>query len=348
MSESWSSQSGDGLDDIDAWMARRNAQLALRPEANSVARDLWNQTIGSGDDLYAGNPSDLTAIGLAALGGTGAYRTAINDDDQGGRDGTSDPPASAAAAMSASTDSGGSAVSRASNGGYRQGASISVKQSSAPDPWVSDLDVIGRPQAAHADFLDSLNHNPLVRGVAGATGYAIGLPAGALRAGWHALEGVGHGLNFAGGLLCSSEARAKASDDLQAATHDALQYGRTVLANPSRLADDALSGAKAANRSLNPFATPIPDTASGAFGHELGIGANGGEVLTNIVGALAAPEVFGGIRAAQTFAATREANIAEMIGRGLDESTAKYLSKRYEGQGDHAFIQKIQKSFLGF
>src|SRR5258707_7981057 len=97
MAQGWSSQGGDDPEDIDTWLVRRNAQLALRAEADAVARNLWNQSIQSGDELYAGNPSDLTAIGLAALDGAGSYATtAANDDDQGGSGGAVGwPPAAA-------------------------------------------------------------------------------------------------------------------------------------------------------------------------------------------------------------------------------------------------------------
>jgi hypothetical protein len=75
MPRSRSSYDGDDLDDIQAWMARRNAQVALRPEAGAAGRDLWNRAIQTGDDLYAGTPSDLTAIGLAALSGAAPHLT---------------------------------------------------------------------------------------------------------------------------------------------------------------------------------------------------------------------------------------------------------------------------------
>lgn len=318
-----SSQGGNDLDDMDTWVRRRNAQLALRQEADSVARSLWNQSIRDGDDLYAGNPSDLTAIGLAALGRTGPYlsRTSSNKSVHG------------------------SLTSRNSNPGP-----VRSLPGDANVPSVSELEVIGRPTTPtpSGGFFDSLNHNPVARVAGGLGGYLLGLPVGALRGGWHALEGVGHGLNFAGGLLSSRDVRAKAWNDAQTATHDSLQYGRSVRANPSRLADDALSWARAANRSLNPLATPIQDTASATFGHELGIGANGAETLINIAGLFAAPEVAAGVNAARTFAATREANVAKLMGQGLAEPTARYLSKPYKGQGDHAVIQKTQKSVLGF
>jgi hypothetical protein len=113
------------------------------------------------------------------------------------------------------------------------------------------------------------------------------------------------------------------------------------------LASDALSAARSANRSLNPWGTPIPGTATGAFGHELGKGANAGETLANVAGVIAAPEVAAGVNAARTFAATREANVAEMMARGIDGPTARYLSKPYKGEGEHALIQKGQKSILG-
>src|SRR4051812_11541238 len=81
MPQSWFSQDGDDPDDIDAWMARRNAEVALRPEADAAGRDRWNRAIQTGGDLYAGNPSDLTAIGLTALSGAAPHLTAAANED---------------------------------------------------------------------------------------------------------------------------------------------------------------------------------------------------------------------------------------------------------------------------
>jgi hypothetical protein len=366
MPQGWSSQSGDELDDIGAWMARRNARLALRPEADSVARNLWNQSIQNGDDLYAGNPSDLTAIGLAALGGAGSHpNIAGNDDGQSGDDGASDPSPgtgaglarNGAAASGARAHDGGPYPSNPVSKGSRQEAPIfgnqgpgldRVPPSGANDPWVSELDVVGEPTplTPHRGFLDRLNHSLPARVAGGVVGYVPGLFAGVARGGWHALEGVDHGLNFAGSLFFP-EGRAKAWDETKTATHNALQYGRSVAANPSRLADDAISAGTTAAHSLVPFTT-MADTGTGEIGHEFGIGMNGGETLLNVAGLFAAPEVVGGVNAARTFAATREANIAKFMGQGLDEQTARYLSKSYKGDGDHALFQKSQKSILGF
>ena len=367
MPQGWSSQSGDDPDDFDTWMVRRNAQLALRAEADAVARNLWNQSIQSGDDLYAGNPSDLTVIGLAALDGAGSYATTgANDDDQGGSGAAFDRPSAAAGegsvhagfgATAGRADLGGPHLSRTSNNGFQHRSPISQDQdlrpvpslpSGANVPTVSELEVVGRPtyQAPHTGFLDSLNHSLAARIVGGGAGYLFGLPAGVARGGWHALEGIGDGLNFARSLVLP-EGRAKAWNEAKTATHNALQYGRSVAANPSRLVDDAVSEGTAAIHNFVPFTT-MADTATGEIGHELAIGMNGGEALANVAGFFAAPEVVGGLNAARTFAATREANIAEMMERGLNEPTARHLSKPYKGQGDHALIQKSQKSIFGF
>jgi hypothetical protein len=360
MGQFWSSQEDDDPDGVDAWMVRRNAQLALRSQADTVGRDLWNQTIQNGGELYAGNPSDLTAIGLASLGEEGSYpTTAANHDAQGGYDALN----SVAGSPEADPYGGGLGTSYQA---ARPAGSYSSTNSNpllAPNPapspgpsrigeayvpTVSELEVMGSrlTPSPHPGFLDSLNHNPAVRLASGVAGYAIGLPAGVLRGGWHALEGLGDGLNFAASLFFP-EGRAKAWNEAKAATHDALQYGQSVIANPSRLASDLAAQGKAAAHSLNPI-TPMADNAGDEWKKELGIGMNGGETAANIAGFFAAPEVFGGIKAASGFAATREANIAEMMARGLDEPTARYLSKPYEGGGDHALIQKSQKSVLGF
>lgn len=364
MPESSSSQDGDDLSDIGAWIARRNAQRALQPQADAMARNLWNQATQNGSDLYAGNPSDLSAIGLAALTGTGLYPTTGAANDQGADDDVFGP-ASVATGVGLSHDGTGASAGPAdgagpglSRTGSRAGSPISRDQnpglgSSLPGdtnaPAVSELEVVGRPanQALHSSFLDSLNHNATARVAAGGIGYLIGLPVGVGRAGWHALQGLDDGLHFAESLA-SPEGRTKAWNDTRAATHSALQYGRSVVANPSRLSNDAASAGKDAIHSLVPFTTPMASTALGELSHEFGIGMNAGETATNVAGVIAAPEVFEGLNAARTFAATREANVAKFMAQGFDEPTARYLAKPYEGQGDHAVVQKSRKSIFGF
>jgi hypothetical protein len=68
MAGGWATQRRvDDLDDIDAWMARRNTNVALRDEAEAMGRDLWDQATRDGQDLAAAQPSDLVAIGAGAL-----------------------------------------------------------------------------------------------------------------------------------------------------------------------------------------------------------------------------------------------------------------------------------------
>ena len=365
MSEGWSSPDNGDLGDLDAWMKWRNAQVALRPEADAFARNLWNQSIQNGDDLYAGNPSDLTAIGLAALDGVTPYAaTAANDDDQGGDDGAFDPYSATgaglkqdgAAASTGDASNDGPYPSNAASNTSQQGLPISGSQTPGPDrslpsgindPWVSELEVIGQPTSPtpHDGFLDRLNHSLPARVAGGAAGYLVGLPWGVARAGLHAVEGVEDGVNFARSLL-SPEGRAEALNEATSATHNALQYGRSVMADPARLAHDAASVGKTAIHDVIP--TSMADTGLGEFGHEFGLGANAGEALTNIVGAVAVPEVAEGLNAARTFAATRDANIAKFMGQGFDEQTARYLSKPYDGRGDHALISQSQNAVFGF
>jgi hypothetical protein len=54
MAGGWATQRRvDDLDDIDAWMAQRNANVALRDEAEAIGRDLWDQATRDGQDLAA-------------------------------------------------------------------------------------------------------------------------------------------------------------------------------------------------------------------------------------------------------------------------------------------------------
>lgn len=72
MGGGWLAQRRVGdFDDIDDWMAQRNADLALRQEADAVGRDLWDQATRDGQDLVAAQPGDLIAIGANALNQNG-------------------------------------------------------------------------------------------------------------------------------------------------------------------------------------------------------------------------------------------------------------------------------------
>lgn len=340
MPQGWSSQSDNDPDDIDSWMVRRNAQLALHPEADAVARDLWDQATQNGGDLYAGNPSDLTAVGLAALGGGESYTpTVAADDDQADDDG---PPFSPAGAGSGSQP-------RLRIPQNPDAPDCAAPQNKAYVPSVSELDVVGRRpvQTRHPGLLDDLNHNGAVRAVAGGLGYVGGVLWGVPRAGQHAIEGIGDAVRFAGSLL-NPQGRAEAWNGTKTAAHSTLQYGRSLAANPSRLASDALSVARTANRDLNPFGTPIPNTATGAFGHELGIGANAGEAVTNVMGLASGLELAEGLNAIRGFEAAQPARIAKYMAQGFDEPAAAHLSKPYKGMGDHGPIPRRQDSVFGF
>ena len=68
MAGGWATQRPvDDSDDIDAWMAQRNANAALRQQAEAMGRDLWDQATRDGQDLSAAQPSDLVTIGAGAL-----------------------------------------------------------------------------------------------------------------------------------------------------------------------------------------------------------------------------------------------------------------------------------------
>jgi hypothetical protein len=60
-------RSVDDFDDIEAWMAQRNADVAQRQDAEDAGRAAWDQATRSGQDLAAAQPGDLVAIGAGVL-----------------------------------------------------------------------------------------------------------------------------------------------------------------------------------------------------------------------------------------------------------------------------------------
>jgi len=341
MAQDWSSQSDDdAADDTGSWIVRRNAQLALQAEADKVGRDLWNQATRDGNGLYAGNPSDLRAIGLATLGNPESYSPVTADEDERGVD----PVYGFAGAPGRPSTEGGSPVPRA------QDRSPSPPRSSEIDvPTVSELNVLGRRpvQAPHPGLLDDLDHNPAVRAAAGGLGFVGGLFVGVPRTGVHAIEGIGEAARFAGGLF-NPQGRADAWNGTKAAANSTLQYLGSRLAHPSRLGSDIAAQGAAAVHSVIPFTTPMGDNVLGEMKHEFGIGANAGEALTNVVGLASGFELAQSLNAIRGFEAAQPARIAKYMAQGFDEPTAIHLSKPYKGMGDHGPVPRRQDSILGF
>jgi hypothetical protein len=66
----------DDDDDIDDWMAQRNAEVAGRDAAETAGRDAWDQATRSGKELDAPQPSDVVRLGTPAI----SAGAAANDD----------------------------------------------------------------------------------------------------------------------------------------------------------------------------------------------------------------------------------------------------------------------------
>ena len=79
MGGSWLARRNVGdFDNIEDWMAQRNADVALRPDAEAAGREAWDQATRSGQGLSAAQPSDVVAIGAGALN-QGAAATVAPD-----------------------------------------------------------------------------------------------------------------------------------------------------------------------------------------------------------------------------------------------------------------------------
>jgi hypothetical protein len=53
--------------DIDDWMARRNAAIAVNQDADVAGRQAWVDAIRNGQNIQAPNPSDIVAVGMRSL-----------------------------------------------------------------------------------------------------------------------------------------------------------------------------------------------------------------------------------------------------------------------------------------
>jgi hypothetical protein len=363
MAGGWSARRADDLDDIDAWMSRRNADVALRPQADAFARDLWNQGTQNGDNLSAPQPSDLTAIGLAALTGGGVGPTGtvkIGGSGGNGSNDDADRPDLMAGSEGGSTNQSTGPYGAANDSGQEPNPSLGIgpnqqqhvlggeppgpnpSATGTTAPWVDELEVDAPayPKMAPPDGGGGWERNPAIKALGGTVGFVGGALVGPLRSLYHAAGDLKDAALFAGKLTnpFDAEGRAEAANQARDEIHGALQYGRSVVANPGRLVGDAAAAGKATVQSMNPFSGPPADTAWDEMQHEFGIGMNAGEAAANVAGFFGGGEAIAGLRAVRAFEATREANIAKSMAQGLDRETAEYLSKSYEGMGHHAII----------
>ncbi|WP_394762950.1 hypothetical protein [Phenylobacterium sp.] len=197
-----------------------------------------------------------------------------------------------------------------------------------------------RPKPVSPGAHEPWDHNPAVKVVGGSAAFLVGLPFGAGRSVYHAVGDLKDAALFAGKLAnpFDPKGREEAAGQVRNGVHGALQYGRSVVADPRRLRADALAAGKTALRDLVPFNRPMADTAWDEMKREFGVGMNDGEGLVNVVGFFGGGEALAGMRAVRTFEATRDARIAKSMAQGLDRKTAEYLSKPYEGRGHHSPI----------
>jgi hypothetical protein len=220
-------------------------------------------------------------------------------------------------------------------------AASSIPQSGAKTPSVDELVVYAPRRPAQVPMADDgWEHNPAIRALGGGLGFVGGLPAGVFRSLKHAVNDTGETLAFGAKLanFFDPMGQAEAVDQIRDTTHRALQYGRSVQAQPTLLLTDGLAAGKAAFHDLVPFSAPMADTAWGEMKHEFGVGMNVGETAADVAGMFGGGEVLEGLNAARTFGATREANIAKFIDQGSDAETALALSKPYTRPGHHSII----------
>lgn len=81
----------DDSDDIEDWMAQRNAEVATRQDAETIGRQAWEDATRSGQSVAAPRPRDLIALGARSTGGgitasrdqSSTQSQATSDDDGG-------------------------------------------------------------------------------------------------------------------------------------------------------------------------------------------------------------------------------------------------------------------------
>ncbi len=298
-----------GFRDYVEWKERqRAARACLQGGDEAAGRAAWDQSTATGLNLVAQTPSDVIALGrrLRALDPDGSF---------------------------------GPRPDRTAPAQVRRVVR-------APAPAAAPSGDEG------ADWLDRLNRNPVAKSLAGEAGLGVGLPMGVGRALVRSAKGVPEAASLLVGLkypevsMLGPGGRSLfaqfdgAVTGLVGAESRALDYTRRGVANPRIVADDLKrEGGRLAAKFI-PGAAPGPDTIAGNFGRNLNVGANLGELSTDVGLTVLAPE------AAEEVFGLRALSKDELIDRylrqGFRASQAERLAKAYTAVGHHSVPQRVR------
>jgi hypothetical protein len=370
MAGGWATQRRvDDLDDIDAWMAQRNANVALRDEAEAIGRDLWDQATRDGQDLAAPQPSDLVAIGAGALdwkrpsglpasAGPPAADEQDTPPEQADSDVTLTPqPDPGPILVTAPRDRFATAGSRGripSQLGQPRGAAAATdpqtqlfaqRLNSGLNIWSGESPVMATAPPARGGPKDQpwWDRNEEARALAGRAGLVVGRGLGALRGaariGKDAIGEAGFTARLAAPPILDkllSPPGMSARQQMATNVGETLRYLDQVRARPGLALSDLNARAVHAATDLFPEASPPADTALGEFRRNVRIGANRGELEANVAMLPLGGEAAEGISALRL--ASAEARAGKLAARY--PQAEGYWDEVYDGAGHHYFSRR--------
>ena len=325
----------DDSDDIDDWMAQRNAQLAMRDEAEAAGREAWTQGIGTGDDVDASTPHDLIRLGQEALADADASTghddsspTSSERLDPAQPDGPLlQPPSGQFADFSgrerAATES-------------RRAKALQLPPSNAVGRWVPPS--IG--QGTGGGPPDDL----ATRGLAYVEGYGSGVVPGVDRGALHAAQGFGDAARLSV-RMANPVQRILGHSALEPLAPIALGFlGDLADAahDPRKAWQNLKFTARQASEAAVPFLAPLPSTAEAARQQGRRVGMNDGEIGFNVATIPLGGKVAEGLEGAALKRSALDAAGYER--QGIPPNIARYFAEPYpdDGMGSHWFSRNTK------
>jgi hypothetical protein len=293
------------LDDLEGWMAQRNADISLRPDAEAAGREAWEQATRSGRDLAAPQPSDLVGIGAGILNSNNP-ESATPTPSSANSESVDDP----VRAQPIPSDGAGRFDDASPSYGFA---------GPLPDEFDCGTGLSVGPNLAQG------------------AGIVAGLFRGALHTGADALRTASFMAKAANPLdVALSPPGRSARDEIADAVGRLGSYADDRISHPDHFGEDLQGFKHQFATDLFPGATPTASTLQGERLRRFRIGENQGELGFNVGLAVAAPASEIGEYLMQGKAG---ANVDRFVKQGFAPETAEFLASPYEGMGHHSLAR---------
>lgn len=178
-----------------------------------------------------------------------------------------------------------------------------------------------------------LDDNTAAKAAVGALGWGLGIVPGVARGGLNTVKGAGEGAHFVYQLTSPYPEGQWAREQLLDAGRSAGGYVMRGIEDPSIVGGDIAAALRGFELKQNPFATPAAGTLGGEFKRAFDVGMNNGELAFDVGSLLLGG---GAIRGAAGMGATaKAAGAKELAYLAANPGLAARFALPYKGMGHH-------------